>query len=161
MTSCSTRIHREINPSTPHAHLASPLCKGSALLPERSMQDVVIYVHITEPHTTASASYTKPEMVQGDTRRARHRPAAATPSQALGQSDRRWKVDLGVGSARLACPIMTPRSAQHPDPTGSKSNPCAPSFLKLPSRPPIGTQAIRPTTHPRKKKERKERKMPP
>lgn len=28
----------------------------------------VIYVPITEPHTTASASYTKPEMVQGDTR---------------------------------------------------------------------------------------------
>lgn len=28
----------------------------------------VIYVHITEPYTTASASYTKPEMVQEDTR---------------------------------------------------------------------------------------------
>lgn len=28
----------------------------------------VIYVYITEPYTTASASYTKPEMVQEDTR---------------------------------------------------------------------------------------------
>lgn len=47
----------------------------------------VIYVYITEPYTTASASYTKPEMVQEDTRWAWHRPAAATRSQALVQSD--------------------------------------------------------------------------
>lgn len=46
-----------------------------------------MYVRITEPYTAASASDTKPEMVQEDARRARHRPAAATPSRALVQSE--------------------------------------------------------------------------
>ena len=43
------------------------------------------------------------------------------------------EVDLRVDSARLAFPIMTPRSAQHPYSTGSKSHSSGCSFLQLPN----------------------------
>lgn len=113
--------------------LSSPLCKKERFPNEGGqLAASVICVYITEPYTAASASYTKPEMVQEDTRWARQRPAAATLSQALIQSEPCEKMDLRVGSARLAFPIMTPRSAQHPFPTESKFNSCGCSFLKLP-----------------------------
>ena len=82
---------REINTSSPHTHWSVHYAKGALSRwrrrDERAGSD--IYVHITEPYTAASASYTKPEMVQEDTRWAWHGLAAATRSQALVQSDPR------------------------------------------------------------------------
>lgn len=82
---------RAINTSTPHTHWSVHYAKGALSRRRRGEERAgsVIYVHITEPYTAASASYTKPEMVQEDTRWAWHRLAAATRSQALVQSDPR------------------------------------------------------------------------
>lgn len=49
--------------------LASPLYKKERFPAEgEELAASVIYVYITKPYTAASASYTKPEMVQEDTR---------------------------------------------------------------------------------------------
>lgn len=58
----------EIKPSTPHAHWPVHYAKERFPAAGEELAGSVIYVYITEPYTTASASYTKPEMVQEDTR---------------------------------------------------------------------------------------------
>lgn len=97
-------------------------------------------------------------MVQGDTRRARHGPAAAAPpSRALVQSEPGERMVLGVGGARLAfpyydtplCPASVPRREQIPC-VWLPMSPSAEPFLSSASpssslpKPPQGLSAPSP-----------------
>lgn len=80
----------------------------------------VLHGHITEPYTAASASHTKPEMVQGDTRRARHPTGRGNaepsprPIRARLEDGPRGRLRPGSlpYSDTALCPTSAPRREQ-------------------------------------------------